>query len=638
MSTINIDFETRSTVDLRATGVYPYAAHPSTEILCMAYSTDSMEPMLWVPGDPIPYDILDAVNWGKQFRAWNAQFERIIWRDILVPHHGFPEVPLEYWTCTMVEAAAMALPRSLGKCADVLKVAEQKDEAGHRLMLQMSKPRRPRKSEDPNGIYWWDDAARREKLYAYCLQDVRTEAAVAGKLRRLTSKERELYLLDQQANDRGVGLDLPLVEAMVRLRDERTKRADLELSLLTDGACTKITNTADIRKWLGVDSIAKAAVAELLETETDPTRKRVLELRAAVGRSSVAKLDTMLAVELDGRAHGLLQFLGADTGRWAGRLIQPQNFPRPTVAHPEKYIAQVKIGDYDGLNAGGEIMELLSSMLRSCLKASRGSKFLCADFSAIEGWVVSWLAGQDGMTSYEAMASKIFGKPEDEITPDERTVGKVAVLGCGFGMGHEKYQGTVKDWTGMDISSDLSMLAVNTYREVNHKIKSLWYAAEEAAVAAVTRPGLRSKVGRNDCVTFRVKGPYLWAVLPSGRALCYPLPVLRDTITPWGAVKPTVEISTTNSFTRKWERRTLYGGLITENLVQAIARDVMAEAMLRVQAEGYNIVLTVHDEILAEAATSRSLTTFCDLMAVTPAWAPGLQVSVDGWEGERYRK
>jgi DNA polymerase len=636
MRTISLDFETRSPVALPDTGVYPYATHPDTDIWCMAWAVDDEEPSLWVPGDPVPTIFHEEV----ELRAWNAAFERRVYTDILVPRYGFPAKPLGAFVCTMAEAAAMALPRALGKAARVLKVTDQKDDSGHRLMKQMARPRRPRKTEDPDALLWWDDENRKQKLYAYCLQDVRTERAVAAKVRALTETERKLYVLDQKANDRGVKLDIPLIEAAIEIRDEAVRRSSEKLAELTDGACTSITNTADIRKWLGEESISKEAIQRLLEEETDPTRRAVLELRQQAGKSSVAKLDTMLRVRHeDDRAHGLLQFLGADTGRWAGRLIQPQNFPRPSLEDPEALIPLVMGRDYAALEQIAHPMECLSDLLRSMLIAEAPARFLCADFASIEGWVVAWLAGQDGMTSYEEMAAAIFGKRPDEIEKGsgERMIGKAAVLGCGYGMGRKKFRDTVYDQTGVLISEALADRAVTTYRAVNNPIQSLWYELENAARAAVATPGRKVYAGREGAVRYHVQGPYLWAKLPSGRFLCYPLPQLVDTLTPWGEVKKAVEISTTNSYTRKWERRTLYGGLQTENVVQAIARDVMAEAMLNVEQAGYPVILTVHDEILAEAETG-TLDEFCEIMGATPEWAPDLRVSVEGWEGERYRK
>jgi DNA polymerase len=319
--------------------------------------------------------------------------------------------------------------------------------------------------------------------------------------------------------------------------------------------------------------------------------------------------------------------------------VQPQNFPRPSVKEIEGWIDPVLFGDYDVIAEKLPVMEVLSSMLRSMLVPPEGQAFLCADFSAIEGWVVAWLAGQSGMTSYEEMAARIFNVAEEDVTEEQRAVGKVAVLGCGFGMGWKRYQQTVYEWTGIEISDELAQLVVDTYRTLNVQIKDLWYDLEDAALAAVASPGRKVKAGRGGCITYRVKGPYLWCQLPSNRLLCYPLPKLVDGLTPWGTEKRQVEISTTNSYTRKWERRTLYGGLQTENVVQAIARDVMLDAMFRVEDAGYETVLTVHDEVLTQSTMKTiDLEAFEAIMSEPVSWAPGLVVKAEGWVGSRYRK
>ncbi len=628
---LSIDFETRSTTDLPRQGVYRYVQDPNTEIWCMAYAwPGEEEPQLWVPGMPVPDELYAA----ESFRAWNAQFERIVWKTIGVERYGFPEVKLDQWYCTQAEAAAMALPLGLGKCASVLRV-EDKDDAGNRLMKQMAKPRKPRKNEDPDALLWWDDEGRRARLYDYCKQDVRVEQQVAEKLRRLPKRERRAYLLDQQINDRGVEVDMDLVRSMQVLANEAMGRASVRLDELTEGAVTSVTDTAGLRKYLGVDSVAADRVAELLREETDPVRREILQLRADNGKSSVGKLDAIMRCEVNGRLHGLLQYHGASTGRWAGRLVQPQNFPRPTVKDPERFIPLVLDGRYDEIEEEAPVMEVLASLLRSTLVG----RFVCADFSSIEGWVVAYLAGQDGMTSYFEMAGRIFGKDPETIEKgtDEYSVGKVAVLGCGFGMGWKRYRDTVYEWTGLEIADELAQLAVNTYRSLNFQIKDLWYELEDAAIAAVRNPGAKIRCGRGGCLTYKVKGPYLWCELPSGRLLCYPLPKLVDALAPWGEAKEAVEISTTNSYTRKWERRTLYGGLQTENVVQAVARDLMLDAMFRLEGEGHRTVLTVHDEILAEAPGA-DLDAFAQLMGQPSEWAPELVVKAEGWQGPRYRK
>ncbi len=641
---LSIDFESRSTVDLRKTGVYPYAKDPTTDIWCMAYAVGDGEVQLWLPGDPIPGEIQYALDEGLEFRAWNAAFERIMYREIMVPRYGFPEVHMDRWVDTAAEAAAMSLPRGLGKAAEVLGLGDRKDDKGHRLMLQMAKPRRPRKHEDPRITVWWDTPDRIARLCDYCQQDVVVERAVAKKLRHLSENERAIYLMDQRANDRGVLIDVELVHALKALADEAIARANVKLQEITNGAVETVTNVQNIRAWVNkqgqdLDDLSKQTVEEALaEDDLEEAVRAVLQLRSDAGKTSVKKLDAMLrCIGEDNRARGLLLYHGAGTGRWAGKLIQPQNFPRPTIDNVEDLIPQVLAGDYEGLAALHPVMEIVSSLLRSCLIAD--GRFMCADFSAIEGHVTAWLAGQERMLSYEEMAAAIFNVPVDEVTKEQRTVGKVAVLGCGFGMGWKKYGDTVYAWTGLRIEEDLSRQAVDGYRKENHKIKSLWGELQSAGLEAVRHPGKVVRAGRNGCIRYVVRGQFLWCILPSGRPLAYALPRIVDRMTPWGEMAPSVEISTVDSYTRKWCRRALYGGLQTENVVQAIARDLMAESMMRVDEAGYTVLLTVHDEVLAELPNDNGdLDRFNALMSERPDWGSQIPLMVEGWEGPRYRK
>lgn len=665
---LSIDFESRSTVDLRSTGVYPYAAHPTTDLWCMCYALGDGEVQLWLPGDPVPGEIEYALDNDYDFRAWNAQFERTMWREICLPRYGFPVVPLERWVDTAAEAAAMSLPRGLGKAAEVLGTTHQKDGKGHRLMMQMAMPRKPRQGEDQNALLWWDDEGRLARLCNYCATDVETERSIALKLRRLSSAERKIYVMDQRINDRGVLIDVKLVRALKTLADECMARADQRLWELTDGTVEAVTNVQNIRRWLrdaGVplDDLTKQTVAETLSIEDLPEGVfEVLSIRKDAGKTSVRKLEAMLkCIGEDNRARGLLLYHGANTGRWSGRLIQPQNFPRPTIKDVESLIPMVLQGDYDGLEALHPILEIVSSLLRSCLIPEEGTRFMCGDFSAIEGHVTAWLAGQDsGMVSYEEMAAIIFDMEEKDVgeESEERQVGKVAVLGCGFGMGVDKYIDTVKAWTGLDILdpdcsgcrahgrgnkaahySCTGALAVDSYRSTNWLIKSLWYDLQSAALEAVRKPSIPVRCGRHGCVQYVVRGKFLWCVLPSGRPLCYPLPRIAKRMTPWGEMRDTVLVSGVNSMTKQWEGRVLYGGLQTENVVQAIARDLMAAAMERVQEAGYDVLLTVHDEVLAEVPNDNgNLEEFTTLMSERPEWGNQIPLAVKGWEGSRYRK
>jgi DNA polymerase len=672
---LSIDFESRSTVDLRKSGVYPYATDPTTDLWCMAYALNDEPVKVWTPGEPVPEEIRYALDEGYDFRAWNAAFERIMWHCIARDRYNFPTVPRPRWVCSAVEAAAMSLPRHLSAAAKALKIPEQKDDTGYRLMLQMAKPRRPRKTENPkDGPYWWGTPDRIARLKAYCQQDVEVERAIARRLRPILPRERDYYLLDQWANDKGVLIDTKLVRALKALAEEAVADANNKLIDITSGRVTAVTKVQDIRGWLaeqGLDlpDLTKQTVADLLALpmsmdSLEEAVREVLTIRQDAGKTSVAKLNSMLlCLCKDERARGLLQFSGANTGRWSGRLIQPQNFPRPTEKDVERHIPQVLEGDYAGLAAlETPVMVTVSNLLRSCFIAAPGNRFMCADFKAIEGHVTAWLAGQEaGMMTYEEMAGAIFDMDPADVgeDSDERHVGKTAVLGCGFGMGWKKYGDTVKLWTGVVLEDDMSKAVVDTYRERNHLIVSLWRDLEDAALAAVKNPGVKFYAGRRDCITYVVRNQFLWCKLPSGRLLCYPQPRIEPYV--WGRVgdvtskhhigrrppgfkadsppEDAVEVSITDPVTRQWGRRSLYGGLQTENIVQATARDLMAAAMLRVQNAGYPVVLTVHDEVLAEVPNDHgNLDEFMALMSERPAWASHIPVTVTGWEGRRYRK
>jgi DNA polymerase bacteriophage-type len=331
--TCSIDFETRSVVDLTDVNAYVYFDDPSTEAWCMAYcfDDDRKNVRLWWAGTPCPTEVADHIRAGGILNAWNAAFERLCFAKLMGPRHGWPVPKLEQWRCTMAAAYAMALPGKLEMAAPALGLDIRKDDAGHRLMLQMSKPRKI----DP--LIWWDDFDRMERLGAYCRQDVRTEMAVASRLLPLTESEQQVWYLDQKINDRGVGIDERLCLNAREVVREAARRLDAELKTITGYEVAAATNTGAIRKWLGTrgvvtDSIAKDVLAELLNRDDLPGDvRRVLEIRRDGGKSSTAKIDAMLARrQSDGRMRGNLQYHGASTGRWAARGAQLQNLPRPS--------------------------------------------------------------------------------------------------------------------------------------------------------------------------------------------------------------------------------------------------------------------------------------------------------------------
>jgi DNA polymerase len=634
--TVSIDFETRSAVDLRKTGVYKYAADPSTDIWCMAYKAPwSDDVLVWQPGDERDTYLEDWVMAGGLLSAWNANFERTIWNEIMVSRYQWPATRIKQWRCTMAQASAMGLPRALGQAAAVLGVEEQKDKTGAALMLRMA---RPRKVNADGSYTWWNTKDKVEALVAYCRQDVRTELSVAEVLNEMPDSERRLYQLDQRINDRGVALDVDLVHRVKALAGNASIEIDAEIQRLTKGQVKAATNGMDLVAWLNSHGIAtksvdKQTVARLLTSDKlHPVIREVLTLRQNGAKSSTAKYDAMLhAVNGDGRMRGLLVYHGAATGRWSGKLVQPQNFPRPQKKQDEldEIIAKLKAdGDVSEHGAG---TVLASDLLRSMLVAEDGHRLMFADYSAIEARVLAWVAGQNDLVEtfrkggdvYKEMASAIYNVDVENVTDGQRQVGKMAILGCGYGMGGKRFAEQCATM-GIKVDEDEAKRIVAVYREKNDRIALYWRNIEQDFVEMVKEAG---RVGT------------IPLPLPSGRSLTYHNPRIIQRETPWGAMRDTAQVDTLNSVTRQWVSQIIWGGLLTENVVQATARDLMATAMMALEVKGYNVILSVHDEIISEVPDNfGSLDEMIGIMTRVPAWAKGCPINAEGKEGKRYRK
>ena len=633
---VSVDFETRSAVDLRKTGVYKYASDPSTDIWCMAYKAPwSDDVQVWLPGDEMDTYLEDWIMAGGLLSAWNANFERTIWNEIMVGRYQWPRTNIKQWRCTMAQASAMGLPRSLGQAAAVLGVEEQKDKTGAALMLRMA---RPRKVNADGSYTWWNTKDKLDALVAYCQQDVRTELSVAEVLHAMPDSERRLYQLDQRINDRGVGLDVDLVHRVKELANNASLEIDAEIQRLTKGQVKAATNAMDLTAWLNAHgirakSVDKQTVGRLLSFDRlHPVIREVLKLRQNGAKSSTAKYDAMLhAVNADGRMRGLLVYHGAATGRWSGRLVQPQNFPRPQKKQDEldEIIAKLKAGEDVSEHGAGTV--LASDLLRSMLVADEGHRLMFADYSAIEARVLAWVAGQSDLVEtfrkggdvYKEMASAIYNVSVDSVTDGQRQVGKMAILGCGYGMGGKRFAEQCASM-GIRVDEDEAKRIVAVYREKNNQIAQYWRDVENDFVEMVKDAG---RVGS-------VKLP-----LPSGRLLTYHNPRIIQRETPWGAMRDTAQVDTLNSVTRQWTSQIIWGGLLTENVVQATARDMMATAMMALELKGYNVILSVHDEIICEVPDDfGSLDEMIDIMTQVPAWAEGCPINAEGKEGKRYRK
>lgn len=674
---LGIDFETRATVDLKKTGVYPYAAHKDTDIWLMGWAFGEEEPELWYPGEPLPERIREHILNGGVIRAWNAQFERVIWNNIMVPRYGAPDVAYEQWIDTAAEAAAMSLPRDLERAAKVTKVGQQKDGGGYKLMLKMTRPTNKKAMEHENAEPKWNDSKEDlHNLGAYCKQDVRTERAMVKVVRRLTAREREIYLMDQRVNDRGVAIDRPLILAAQEIVEQATTAADDKIYQITKGEVESVSQAGRIREWMEVESIAKPALKAMLEGPLDDDERQVLQIRSDVGRSSVAKLQTMLdyAGE-DDRARGMLHYHAAGTGRWGGKGPQPQNFPRGGEIKGldlEAAIQLVRAGDYEAIEKLGPPVIVIMELLRSMMFAPEGRELIAADFSAIEARVLNWLAGQDDMVAlfrkydaaapkdkpnfdpYRVNAARIYDIPLAEVQKfPHRHTGKFQELGCGFGMGAAAAVEQGKDVYQIELTLEKAEEIVNDYRASHDKVVQFWADANNAVIAAVDNPGLPVRFGDMGRLTAIMAGSYLYIGLPSGRPLVYASPTVKvqeirvAEIKVDGVVlKPAftffkrgVDFLGVNSVTKQWGKQRLYGGLIVENIVQAVSRDLLAEGMLRGEAKGYIPILSVHDEVVAEVETGfGDVKEFEQILSELPSWAVGCPVAAEGWRGKRYRK
>lgn len=593
-----------------------------------------------------------AKNEEVRFEAHNSMFEYCMWNNVLARSFGFPPITdFNRWECTASKAATHALPRSLAKCAKALHLSEEKDETGKRIMLKLSRPKKPSK-KDPT--IWYNDANDFKTLYDYCVQDVVVESAIDKAIPPLNPTEREIWKLDQTINARGIRIDTKALETAIHFTNLFKDKLNNELSDLTSGKVEKATEVKKLTEYLRdfvdrkeLPSLNKADVTEYLKTCSNPKIKRILEIRQQAGKSSTKKLERMKqCMCADNKVRDILVYHGASTGRWAGAGIQVQNFPRGSSKYDiDKVMETLQLNDLDAfMLLYPDVVDAISAALRGFLIADENSDFIAADFSAIEARVVFWLAGAErglkafrkGADIYCDFASEIYKRPITKKDKDERQLGKTGVLGCGFQMGADRFKAQVKTLTGMDISKELAQLIVQAYRTTYPEVAGFWYLQERAAVQAVRETGKTITAGP---VKWKVQGKFLYCKLPSGRCLAYAEPQIHPIETSWGEVKDQLTFMAVNSLTKNWERQHTYGGALTENIVQATARDLMAYGMLNLEAKGYKIKMTVHDEVIACVPKNfGSVEEFERILATTPEWAKGCPVKAEGWRGVRYRK
>lgn len=791
-----MDFETRSACDLRRHGSWIYSKHPSTQALCLAYHLpDSDDIYLWhrehhartpwnedapeqyIPETPPPYELFAFIEAGGLVEAHNMMFERVIWTHVMQVQHDWPSLPVGQLRCSASRASYASLPRSLEMAAKAMALPIEKDMDGRKLMLKMTKPRKPRKAEvaawkahleeegldpkTPHPIIYHEVEESIYGNHAYCEQDVRTEMAFSEVCPELEPRELELWQLDQEMNWRGVQVDLDLAKIALQRAAEWKEILNAEFEEITGIA--KASQRQKAREWLAetglnIPDTTAATIDWYLDHPdlfTDERQPRVLEIIKQVNRTSVRKFQAMLdkTDPEDGRARDLLMYHGASTGRWSGKGIQVQNFPRGNSVNKTSVFGNKEYGKFDMDRAcdeiksymdtsmlallNGDVMELLSSSLRGGMMPRPGHDMIVADYSAIEARCVLWEAGAEkalevfrtGGDIYCDMAEGIYGYPVNKKeNPDERQFGKQAILGLGYGMGfitflltckkykidfsvaqvkkivggkYDKYMGwlesylwpkpnkgeSAKDFKARSraakqnlaklkearlnpvrIKHELVLMkyTVDVYRTRYPEVKKLWKDQEEAAMQAVLdyEADLKAALAELDledfleeggkaeqlrrtfegpridagCTAWFVRGGFLCCELPSGRLLRYRDPFIKMAKTSWGEEKPSLRYYTTVVGGR-WARTSTYGGKIVENITQAVARDVMADAMLKMRDSQYIPLMTVHDELVCEVPTGEGdVDEFERLMCDIGPWAEGCPIAAEGDLMARYRK
>jgi DNA polymerase len=641
MHSLHIDIETRCAVDLAKCGVYRYA-EDATILLCAWAIDDGTVRLFDMTEDVLPDDFAYALTNPSCIKhAWNANFERT-----LIKACWGIECPPEQWRCTMVKSYGNGLPGALGECAHVLGLAEQKDPIGKKLIRMFSLPQKPTKKQPKVWLTRHDRPAEWEQFKAYCIKDVEVERAIDRQLCDLPRKEWELWFMDQDANDNGLVVDQQLVEAAIRIDDNQTAKLLREAEAIT--GLNNPNSVAQLKAWLleahgeEVESLNKAALADLT-AKLNGSAQRMLEIRQQLGKTSIDKYRALeRSVCSDGRVRGLLQFYGASrTGRWAGRLVQVQNLPRPSMEEWDDLEAArgaAKTGDAMLLEMiYGNPSQVLSDLIRTALMAADGHRLIVCDESAIEARVLAWLAGEEWRLEvfrthgkiYEASASQMFKVPLDRIKKGNpeyalRQRGKVAELALGYqgGPGALIQMGALK----MGIPESELQGLVDAWRGSNKKVVALWSQIEGDAKRC-----LRERIPINrDKYGFSMRDNTLLMHLPIGRTLAY-----RNARISGMQIK----FDGMDQKTKKWGTIETYGGKLVENLTQAVARDCMAEAMLRMRDAGYAIRMTVHDEVVAEVPDGfGSVEEVERLMGLPIKWADGLPLKGAGFESCVYRK
>jgi DNA polymerase len=653
------DFETASRGSLPRIGAHKYARDPSTRILCLAYAVEEDDPTVWYPTlQPPPEDLVEAArDPDLELHAWNAAFEFNIWNAVAV-QHGLPRLPVERFHCTMAQGLVWGVPPKLEQAAVALRTNIEKDKEGAKLMRKMMKPR-PHKD---GSITWWDqdEPELLWRLGEYCAQDVRVERSIGRRLRPMPAEERRLWVLDQHMNHRGLKVDVDAVQKMQTVVDGEMVRIGAALAGLTDSRITSPTQTARLLGYLKeegvkIDSLDKRVLPIVLKDDLDPRHRQILKLYGQGAKSSTAKLRSMVNyLDDDGRIRSLTQYGGAmRTLRWAGRGPQIQNYPRPSKEIDARAAIDHIVWGVDAETIDfvhGEPMTVVSQCLRGAYVPAHGHAFVVCDYSGIEARVVAWLAGQDDALDVFRAGGDIYRKAANDVGSTSRDLGKLLVLSCGFGAGPRRVAIIAQNPPYfIELTKEEAIKNVYGWRDANRHICSLWYEVDDL-IRLVLQKHVDDrwlwtsgrKIAFRMATDERLAGALLMR-LPSGRKIVYRNASIDEIINdPDGAADVEAVIRYDGlDWTKKWTRIRSWGGKFVENMTQAVARDLLAGAVLQLDNDDDDLLTTIHDEIIAEPLKARAdarLATMKEVMGVAPQWAYGLPLKAEGAVLARYGK
>jgi DNA polymerase bacteriophage-type len=647
-----MDFETYSEVDIRKHGGLQYAVHESTQVICLAYAFDNEPVQLWTPAIEFPDRIEDFMIEGSgKLYAHNALFEKRIWNNVMSRDFMMPLTHLERFVDTIALCNTYTLPAALKYAGRAMGIELGKLETGVRLINKCCKP-----DKNGNQPMYHEDPYTFKELFKYCVRDVEAMREVVNHLPRqeLLPVEQEVWLMTMEMNELGLPVDVPAVNAILAYITKYSKHRMKEVPRITDGCVNTVNQIQKIKDWcfdqgLELDNLQADTIIKVLKQDDVPENvKELLKMRQELGRTSTAKYKKIKDLVYHGIVHDNLQYHGTGTGRWAGRGFQMQNLPRASVKNPEEYIDRFKRAFKidDPVNVS-------KALIRPMILAPEGQQLIVSDYSSIENRVLAWLAGdeatlegfRDDFDQYKDMAATLYQTTEDKVTKDQRQFGKVLILGAGYGMGAKRFGEVCEQW-GLVVSKDEAKHLIEVYREKYYLIKTMWNEFKQAGVRAIMS-GKKQTFGRLTLGTAKVKGTrWLAMKLPSGKCVYYMNPAIEDHTIPgyeyMGAV-PTIMHTGVNPYTKKWSKLKITPGRLTENAVQATAREVMAQGMLNVQNNlpAIHLIGTVHDEALGLLDSyldqDKYMTAFNKELCTIP-WADGLPLKAEGYFSKRYKK